>query len=112
MLNEVMPEDAVAIAQEIVRRTFPRKRLPELLRGPFCSRMCRDREVNNAPTFVCEDEEHVQDLKADRRNVKEVYGHKGIDVGVKEGSPGLRWRLSVSHQILGHARLPDVDAQL
>src|SRR4051794_20008710 len=28
-------------------------------------------------------EEHVQDLKADRRNGKEVYGHKGVDVVVK-----------------------------
>jgi hypothetical protein len=60
----------------------------------------------------CQDEEHVQDLKADRRNGKKVYGHKGLDVVVKEGSPGLRWRLSVSDQILAHARLPDVDAEL
>lgn len=107
-----MPEDAVTIAQQTARRPVPRERLPELLSGPFCSRMCRDREVNNAPTFVCQDEEDVQDLKADRRNGKEVYGHKGLDVVVKEGSPGLRSRLTVSDQILGHARLPDVDAEL
>jgi hypothetical protein len=112
LLNEVMAEDAVTIAQQIARRTVPRESLPELLSGPFCSRMCRDCEVNDTPTLVRKDEEHVEDLKSDSRDGKEVDGHKRLHMVVKEGSPGLRWRFPVSDEILAHARLPDIDAEL
>src|SRR5688572_15987794 len=73
--------------------------------------MCRDFEVENAPTLMRKHEEHVEDLKADSRDGKEVYGHKRLHMVVKEGSPGLRWRFPVSDEILAHARLPDIDAE-
>ena len=57
LLNEVMAEDAVTIAQQIARRTVPRESLPELLNGPFCSRMCRDCEANDTPRLVRKDED-------------------------------------------------------
>jgi hypothetical protein len=40
--------------------------------------MCRDREVNDTPTLVCQDEEHVQDLKPDSRDGEEAYGQGSI----------------------------------
>jgi hypothetical protein len=43
---------------------------------------------------------------------KKVDGNHGIHVVVQEGSPGLGGRLVSAHQILAHAGLADVDAQL
>jgi hypothetical protein len=43
---------------------------------------------------------------------KEVDGNHGLHVVVKEGSPGLGGRLVAAHQVLAHAGLADVDAEL
>src|SRR5215468_7930050 len=56
-------------------------------------------------------QEHVQDLEPDGRYRKEVDGHHGPDVILKEGPPGLRRRLAPTCKVLAHARFSDVDAQ-
>jgi hypothetical protein len=94
------------------RRAVPRKSFPKLLRSPLGSGMCSHREMNNAATLVCQYQEDVKDLKPDCRDGEEVYGHKGLDMVLEEGPPSLRRRFSITHEILAHARLPDVDAEL
>jgi hypothetical protein len=74
--------------------------------------MCRHAEVENAPAVVCEHEEHVQDLKSDRRYGKEVDGDHVPNVVIQERPPGLGRRLSVPHHVLGHSGLGNLDAQL
>jgi hypothetical protein len=39
LLHEVLPEDPIPIPQQVTRSTVPRKRLPELVRGPFRGRV-------------------------------------------------------------------------
>ncbi len=107
-----MPEDAIPIAQQITWRTVPRESLPELLCSPLCSRMCGDREVKDTPTLVRKNEEYVEDLKPDRRDGKEVYGHKATSRGCQGRFAKSATAVSDSDEILAHARLPDVDAEL
>ena len=45
LLGEIRTECAVAVAQQKTRRAVPGKRLPQLLRGPFRSRMSRHGEM-------------------------------------------------------------------
>src|SRR5215471_11665040 len=52
LLGEFATEDAVAVAQQIARRAVPRKRLPQLLRGPFRRRMSGDAKMQNAPPLM------------------------------------------------------------
>ena len=91
-----MTEDAVPVAQQIRGAPVSRACLPELMRGPFSSRMRRDREMHDPPTLVSEHQKHIQHLKPNRRHGKEVHGHQTADVIVQECPPrlgrGLRWR--------------------
>jgi hypothetical protein len=52
LLGEFATEDAVAVAQQIARRAVPRKRLPQLLRGPFRGWMSGDAKMQNAPPLM------------------------------------------------------------
>lgn len=52
LFNEIMAEDPISITQQILRRAVPWKCFPQLLSGPFRSRMRRDREVNDTPALV------------------------------------------------------------
>src|SRR5687767_8425239 len=66
LLNELMPEDAVSVAQQIARRFVPGKGLTKLLRRPLRSRMFGYAEMDNAPTVMCQHQKDIQDLKPDR----------------------------------------------
>src|SRR5215831_4164881 len=112
LLHKVRPEDPIAIAQQIAWRSFPWEGLPQLLSSPLCGRMSGDTKMQNAPTIMRQHQEHIQDLKPDRRHRKEVDGDQGLAVIVEEGPPGLRGRVAAAAHILAHARLADVDAEL
>src|SRR4051794_5588682 len=79
--------------------------------GPLGGRMCCDREVNNGPTLMRQHQEHIQNLKANRRHGEEIYGDKALQMIVQERAPGLRRWLSASDQVLAHARLADIECQ-
>src|SRR5215472_5862054 len=68
--------------------------------------------MQNAPPVVREHQEHIQDLKPDRRYRKEVDRNQGLHVIIEECPPGLGGRVPAPDHILAHARLADVDAQL
>jgi len=54
---------------------------------------------------------YVQHPEADSRHREEVHRDHGLDVIVEEGSPGLRWRLAMAHEILADAGLANIDAE-
>jgi hypothetical protein len=58
----------------------------------------RDIEMQNTPTVMGEDHEHVQHTELHGRNCEEVDRDDLADVIPKERHPGLRW---LSH-LLGH----------
>ena len=94
-------------ASDLVKR----KCLPELLRSPLGRRMGGDVEMHDPSSVVSQNQEHVQDLKPDRRHGKEVDRHHGFDVILQERSPVLRWRNPRAYDVFAHARLADVDAK-
>ena len=55
---------------------------------------------------------HAANLEHHGGHGEEVHGDEGLDVIGQEGVPGLRRGLPMAHQILGHRRLRDLDAQL
>jgi hypothetical protein len=68
LLDEIAPEDAVAIAQQIARCCVPRERFPQLLHSPLCCRMSRNAEMYDAPAFVSQDQEDIKDLEPESRH--------------------------------------------
>src|SRR6516225_8479122 len=64
LVSEIRTEDSVTVSQQETRRAVPGKRLPQLLRGPFRSRMSRHAEMENPATVVRQDQEYVPHLKA------------------------------------------------
>src|SRR5688500_18522873 len=83
LFNKVMPEDPISIPQQIVRRGVPGKCLAQLVSGPFGSRMSCDREVNDAPALVSQNDKHVQDLKPNGRDREEVYRYQTLTMILK-----------------------------
>ena len=70
LVYELLAEDLVAVAEQVARCSVPGERFPQLLRCPLGSRMLCHPEVDNAPTVVCQNQEHVEDLKPDLSVVK------------------------------------------
>ena len=70
--TKIPPEDLVAVAQEITRRSIPGEGFSQLLRRPFRCRMIGHAEMENAAAVVGKHEEFIEDLEADRRNGQEV----------------------------------------
>ena len=89
LFYKLMAEDAVAIAQQILRRAVPRKGFPKLVSGPLRSGMCCHCEVNDAPTLKGQHQEHVQDLEANRGHGEEIDGDEAFEMILQERSPGL-----------------------
>jgi hypothetical protein len=91
-----MPEYAIAIAQEKARRCVPGKCFSKLLCRPLCRWMSSDREVNDATTSVCQDQEDIEDLEANGGNRKEVDRNHVFYVVLQKCFPGLRGREGVN----------------
>src|SRR5260370_7715549 len=70
-----------------------------------------DVEMRDPSSVVSHNQEHVQDLKPDRRHSEEVDRHHSFDVILKEGPPVLRRRLRPAYQVLAHAGLADINAE-
>src|SRR5260370_18423808 len=68
-------------------------------------------EMHDPSSVVSQHQEHVQDLKPDRRHRKEVDRNHSLDVVLKEGPPALRLWLPPAYDVLGDAGLADIDAE-
>src|SRR5919106_2642972 len=64
------------------------------------------------PTLVRKHEKDVEDLKSDGRHGEEVHRDKALQVVLEESPPGLGRRLAAADEVVAHARLADVDAEL
>src|SRR5260370_26104802 len=103
--------DSVAVPKQVTRDLLKGKGLPKLLRGPLGRRMGGDVEMDDPSSIVSQNQEHVQDLKPDRRHREEVDRHHCLDVILQEGPPRLRRRLPTAYDVLADAGLADIDAE-
>src|SRR5262249_47169022 len=108
---ELGSKDPVPVTEQIFRRSVEGKGLPHLLRRPLCRRMGGHIEMDDPPAIVSQHQEHVQHLETNCWNGEEIDRHRGLDVILKEGLPGLRGRLALARHVLAHARFADVDAE-
>ena len=108
---KLIAEDPVAVPKQVTRDLIKGEGLPELLRGPLGRRMGGDVEMHDPPSVVSQNQEHVQDLKPDRRHGEEVDRHHVLDVILQECAPVLRRRLPTAYDVLGDAGLADIDAE-
>jgi hypothetical protein len=85
----------------IVRRTIPRKCLPQLMRSPLGRRMCSHCKVDDPPSFVRQHQKHVQHLKPDSRQGERVERHQA----------GSRRRSRMPHHVSAQDRVVDLDTE-
>jgi len=111
IFRKLPAEDPVAVPKQVTRDLLKGKGLPELLRGPLGRRMGGDVEMDDPPSVVSQNQEHIQDLKPDRRHGEEVHRDHGFDVILKERPPVLRWWVPPVYDVLAHACLADIDAE-
>ena len=52
LVDELLSEDPIAVAQQIAWHTLPRKSIPKLLYSPLRCRMRRDSKLENAPPIM------------------------------------------------------------
>ena len=72
IFRKLIAEDPVAVSKQVTRNLLKGKCLPELLRSPLGRRMGSDVEMHDPPSVVSQNQEHIQELKPNRRNGKEV----------------------------------------
>ena len=64
------------------------KCLPDLLRGPGCSRMGCDVDVNDAPAVMGQDDGAEEKPEGGRGNNEEIAGRYAAQMVLEEGAPG------------------------
>ena len=89
LIDELMAEGTVSIAQQMPRCGVPRERFAQLVSRPLGRRMCCDREVKDAPTFMRQHQEHIQNLKPNGGHGEEIDGDKALQMILQERAPGL-----------------------
>src|SRR5690348_9124020 len=65
LFSEGIPEDSIAVAQQVARELVKGKCLPQLLAGPLRGWVSGHIEVQNAAPVMRQHQEHVEDLKTD-----------------------------------------------
>ena len=90
--------DPVAIADQVARGLIPRKCLRYLTCNPFGRRVCCDVDPHQVSAVEPDDDEGIEQVKADRWNNDQVHGGNVWRVVMQEGPPSLAgWRPSFDH---------------
>jgi len=104
--------DPVAIADEVARSLFPRKRLRYLTCNPFCRRICCDVDPDEVSAVELDDDEGIEQVETDCWNNEQVHGGNIRRVVTQEGPPSLATRPASLDHVLGDTRLRDLQPEL
>lgn len=96
---EVIPEDPIAIPQQIARCFVSGKCLDDPLSSPFGSRIRSHVEVKHPTAAMSQDQEDEEHLVSDGRDHKEVDGGEFSRVVLEEGPPGGGGRLASADHV-------------
>src|ERR1700687_1360123 len=102
----------IAIADQIVGSPFPAEGFRNLICHPFCGRMRCDAKPKNLPPAMPHDQQAVEQTKRDCRDDEQIHRRDAVRMIIEKCFPTLGRRASTTGHILGHARLPDIDAEL
>jgi hypothetical protein len=104
-----LSEDGVAIAQQVARDLFKRKRFSQLLSGPFRGWVGGHIEMKNATTAMTQHQKYVKHLKTNCRHGKEVDRDQLLEVILQKGAPGgLRLRTMYLLTLLSPTLMPSL----
>src|ERR1700687_3319213 len=102
----------IAIADQIVGSPFPAEGFRNLIWHPFCGRMRCAAKPKNLPPAMPHDQQAVEQTKRDCRDDEQIHRRDAVGMIIEKCFPTLGRRASTPGHILGHARLPDIDAEL
>jgi len=108
---EFIPEDGIAIAQQVARELVKWECVPQLLSRPFRGWMGRHVEVDNATPVMGQHQKYVKDLETQGRHGKEIDRDQLLEVIIQEGAPSLRGRLSAANHVFADAGFADLNAE-
>src|SRR6202158_522527 len=102
----------VPVANEIAGSLFPAASFRDLICDPFCGWMRCDAKPQNMSPAVPQDQESIEQAKRHCRHDENIHRSDPISVIAEECPPALGRRVSSPDHVLGHAGLPDIDADL
>jgi len=111
LFSKVMPEDSVAVAQQVAGEFGKGKCLPQLLSRPLRGRVGGNVKVQNAAPVMGQNQENVKNLEADRRNGEEINRDQLLGMSLQEGAPRLRRWLMAAQHVFADTAFSDVDAE-
>src|ERR1700674_5341749 len=103
---------AVPVTNEIAGNLFPAAGFRDLICDPFCGWMRCDAKPQNMSPAVPHDQQSIEQAKRDCRDDEHIHRSDPVSVIAEECPPPLGRRVSSPDQVLSHARLSDIDAEL
>src|SRR5947208_5633614 len=104
--------DLIPIADQVARGLIPRECLCDLACDPLRGWMRCDVDPNKVSARQPDDDQAVEQIKANGWNNEQVHGGDVRRVVTQEGAPSLGWRSTLLDHVLRDARLSDLEAEL
>src|SRR4030081_2727732 len=96
-----VPVDSISISDHIARSAIPRKSLGDLTCNPLRRRVGCDADPDEISAIKPDDDEAIQQLKANGRYYEQIHGGDVRRVVSQKGQPFLTWRPASLDHILG-----------
>jgi hypothetical protein len=103
---------APSIPDQVARSLIPRERLRDLTCDPFRSRMTGGVDPDKVSAGQPDDDQTVEQIKANGWNNEQVHGGDVRRVVTQEGAPPLGRRATLLDHVLRDAGLSDLEAEL
>src|ERR1700736_4266495 len=110
--NKDLTIGSVPITNEIAGSLFPPACFRDLICDPFSGWMRCDAKPQNMSPALPHDQQSIEQAKRDCRHDEHIHRSDPIRVIAEECPPALGRRISSPDHVLGHTRLPGVDADL
>src|SRR6267142_5401967 len=104
--------DSISISDHIARSAIPRKSLGDLTCNPLRRRVGCDADPDDISAIKPDDDEAIQQLKANSRHYEQIHGGDVRRVVSQNGPPFLTWRPASLDHVLGDTRLRDLKSEL
>src|SRR5260221_10463981 len=107
-----MTIDRVTIADQVAWSVSPWKCIGDLSCDPLRCRMRGDTERQDPSPMMAEDDQNIEEAKADRRHHEQIHRGDAGGMVAQKGLPALARRSPTSAHGISHYRLHDPDAEL
>src|SRR5437016_7629908 len=104
--------DLISITDQVARSLIPRECLRDLACNPFRGRMRCSIDPDQVSAGQPNDDEYIEQIKANGRDNEQVHGGDVRCVVTQEGAPSLGRRSISFDHILRNAGLTDLEAEL